>query len=177
MGATTDQARANLDESSYDIVGGVKGRRTTDNPRNQWAVWNKYSFTTGRLRGLDASVGVTINGSRQSEVVIDNGIRDRSNDLNRRYRPRIPSDYKLNLAFGYRGTFFDRRWNIRLNINNVLDEQKVMGTNTTDLYINRNTGALIASASDPLAVKTTVTNRAVRYFEPRSFRLTASTSF
>jgi iron complex outermembrane receptor protein len=176
MGRDTEAARANLDESAVDILGGVKGRRTSDTPRNVWAMWNKYTFPAGRLHGLDASVGVTVNGPRQGEVVIDNGIRDRSNDENRRYRPQIPAEYKFNLAFGYRVTLSDRRWNFRLNVNNVLDEQKIVGTNTTTMFINPATGAAVASTAAG-AQRITVANRSVRYFEPRSFRLTASTSF
>ena len=176
MGASTDAARANLDESATDVIGGVRGHRTSDTPRNQWAMWNKYTFTAGRRRGLDASVGTIVAGPRQSEVVLDNGIRSRANDENRRYRPQIPAEFKLNLAFGYRTTLGDRRWNFRVNVNNVLDDQKIVGTNSSTLFINPATGAVVASTTAG-AQRITVANRAVRYFEPRSFRATASTSF
>ncbi|MBI5690329.1 MAG: TonB-dependent receptor plug domain-containing protein [Verrucomicrobia bacterium] len=173
---TTDDARAvSLDESKATVnkVGAI-GRRTSDVPRNVWAVWNNYKFTTGRLRGFEASLGVTINGPRHGEQVIDNGLRDRSNDENRRYRPQIPMEYKINAAFAYRGDLFGRRWNIRLNLTNLLDDQKMVSTNTSTLFMNPATGALVTSTT-PGAERITVSNRAIRYFEPRSFRLSIST--
>ena len=173
---TTEDARAaGLDESKTNVTKvGAIGRRTSDVPRNVWAVWNNYRFTTGSLRGLEASLGVTLNGPRQGEQVIDNGLRDRSNDENRRYRPQIPMEYKINAALAYRGDHFGRRWNVRLNITNLLDEQKMVSTNSSTLFINPATGALVASTT-PGAERITVPNRAVRYFEPRSFRLSIST--
>jgi hypothetical protein len=173
---STEDARAvALDEAKATVskVGAI-GRRTSDVPRNVWAVWNNYKFTTGSLRGFEASLGVTFNGPRQGEQVIDNGLRDRSNDENRRYRPQIPLEYKVNAALAYRGDLFGRRWNIRLNLTNLLDEQKMVSTNTTTLFLNPATGGLVPSTT-PGAQRVTVPNRAVRYFEPRSFRLSLST--
>jgi outer membrane receptor for ferric coprogen and ferric-rhodotorulic acid len=173
---TTDDARAvGLDESKATVTKvGAIGRRTSDVPRNVWAVWNNYKFTTGRFKGFETSLGVTINGPRQGEQVIDNGLRDRSNDENRRYRPQFPIEYKLNAALAYRGDLFGRRWNIRLNIANLLDEQKMVQTNSSTLFMDPATGTLVAS-STPGAERITVSNRAIRYFEPRSFRLSIST--
>jgi outer membrane receptor protein involved in Fe transport len=83
-------------------------------------------------------------------------------------------EYKVNAALAYRGELLGRRWNLRLNITNLLDEQKMMSTNTSTLYIDPATGAAVASTS-PVARAITVQNRAIRYFEPRSFRFSAST--
>ena len=167
----------NLDESKTSAATtGAIGRRTSDVPRNQWAIWNNYKFTEGKMRGFETSLGVTFNGPRQGEQVIDNGLRDRSNDENRRYRPQIPLEYKLNTAVAYRGAIMGRKWNLRLNINNLMDQQKLTASNTTTLYMDNATGNLVASTS-PLATKITVPNRAIRYFEPRNFRFSASTSF
>jgi hypothetical protein len=173
---STDDARAlNLDESKANPASvGAIGRRTSDVPRNVWAVWNNYKFTTGKLKGLEASLGVTLNGPRHSEQVIDNGLRARTGDENRRYRPQMPMEYKVNAALAYRGDFFGRRWNVRLNVNNLLDEQKMVATNESTLYLDPATGALVASTS-PVATKLLVPNRSIRYFDPRSFRLSVST--
>jgi hypothetical protein len=173
---STDDARAlNLDESKTNATKvGAIGRRTSDVPRNVWAIWNNYKFTTGRLKGLEASLGVTLNGPRQGEQVIDNGLRSRATDENRRYRPQMPMEYKVNAALAYRGEFLGRRWNARLNLTNLLDDQKMISTNTSTLYIDPSTGALVASTS-PVARAITVSNRAIRYYEPRSFRLSLST--
>ncbi len=178
MGENVERAKAlNLDESKTDAVTvGAVGRRTSDVPRNQWAVWNNYKFSSGKLRGVEASLGVIVNGPRQGEVVIDNGLRDRSGDENRRYRPQIPMDYKLNVALAYRVKLWDANWNVRLNVNNLLDDQKIVGSNTTTLFVDPSTGALVAS-TNPVASKLVVPNRAVRYFEPRTFRLSLSTNF
>jgi outer membrane receptor protein involved in Fe transport len=178
MRVSTADARAlNLDESKTTAATtGAIGRRTSDVPRNQWAIWNNYKFSEGRMRGLETSLGVTFNGPRQGEQVIDNGLRDRSNDENRRYRPQLPIEHKLNAALAYRGLLLGRKWNLRLNINNLLDQQKVTSSNTTTLYLDNATGSLVASTS-PLATKIVVPNRAIRYFEPRNFRFSASTSF
>jgi outer membrane receptor protein involved in Fe transport len=171
----TEQAKTlSLDESKANPSVGAIGRRTSDVPRNVWAIWNNYKFTEGRLRGFEASLGVTFNGPRHSEQVIDNGLRDRSNDENRRYRPQMPLEYKVNMALAYRGTLLGRRWNMRLNVTNLLDEQKMISSNTSTLFVDPATGSLVASTS-PLAKPITVTNRAIRYFEPRSFRFSIST--
>ncbi|MBL9202506.1 MAG: TonB-dependent receptor plug domain-containing protein [Opitutaceae bacterium] len=175
--STAEALALNLDESKTSAATtGAIGRRTSDVPRNAWAIWNNYKFTEGRLRGFEASLGVTFNGPRQGEQVIDNGLRDRSNDENRRYRPQIPLEYKLNAAIAYRGLILGRKWNLRLNVNNLLDQQKLMSTNTTTLFVDNATGSLVPSTS-PLATRITVPNRAIRYFEPLSFRFSASTSF
>ncbi|MBM3851855.1 MAG: hypothetical protein FJ399_01725 [Verrucomicrobia bacterium] len=171
-----DEARAlSLDESKTNATKvGAIGRRTSDVPRNVWAVWNNYKFTTGRLKGWEASLGVTLNGPRQGEQVIDNGLRSRATDENRRYRPQLPMEYKANAAIAWRGEFLGRRWNVRLNITNLLDDQKMINTNTSTLYLDPATGATVASTS-PTARAITVSNRAIRYYEPRSFRLSLST--
>jgi hypothetical protein len=61
-------------------------------------------------------------------------------------------------------------------VSNLLDQQKLTSSNTSTLYADNATGNLVAWTS-PLATKITVPNRAIRYFEPRSLRFTASTSF
>ncbi|MFM9079050.1 MAG: hypothetical protein ACKOTE_02750, partial [Opitutaceae bacterium] len=57
---------------------------------------------------------------------------------------------------------------------NLLDDQKMVQTNASTLFINPATGALVASSTLG-AERITVPNRAVRYFDPRSFRLSIST--
>ena len=176
MGIPLEARRANPDEASYDFSGQTRGRRTLDNPRNQLSIWNKYDFTEGMLKGLDLGLGAQFNGKRQSEVLLTNGARTTEGVENIRYKPKFKPDYKLNLGLGYRLKIVDRKWNFRLNVNNVLNEQKKVATSESSLFIDPATGALVASTVAG-ARKITVPERAVRYFDPISFRLTANTSF
>ena len=176
MGVPLEARRANLDEASYDFSGQTKGRRTLDNPRNQLSVWNKYEFTTGALKGLDLGLGAQFNGQRQSEVLLTNGARTTEGVENVRYKPKFEADYKLNIGIGYRVTLAGRKWNFRANVNNLLDEQKKVATGESTLFVDPVSGALVASTVAG-ARKITVPERAVRYYEPISFRFTASVGF
>lgn len=176
MGVPLETRRTNPDEASYDFSGQTKGRRTLDNPRNQLSLWNKYAFTAGPLKGLDLGFGAQCNGQRQSEVLLTNGARTTEGVENARFKPKFKADYKLNLGLGYRTRLADRSWNFRLNVNNVLNEQKKVATGESTLFVDPTTGALIASTVAG-ALKITVPERAVRHYEPISFRLTASVGF
>lgn len=176
MGIPLEARRANPDEVSYDFSGQTRGRRTLDNPRNQLSIWNKYEFTAGRLKGLDVGVGVQFNGERQSEVLLTNGARTTEGVANIRYKPRFQADYKVNLGVGYRARIGDQRWNLRLNVNNLLDEQKKEALGESTLFIDPATGALVAPTTAG-ARQIRVPERAVRYYDPISFRLTAGMTF
>ena len=170
------QRTQNKDESSYDFSGQTKGRRTLDNPRNQFAVWNKYDFTTGALKGLNLGLGVTINGQRQSEVLLTNGARATAGAENIRYKPWFDADYKLNLGVGYVTKIGGRKWDARLNVNNLLNEQKKVATGSSTLFVDPVTGVLTASTVAGVR-KIEVPERVVRYFDPISFRFTFGTAF
>lgn len=176
MGVPLDDRRGNKDESTFNFVGQIAGARTIDNPRNQLALWNKYEFSRGALKGLNVGVGVKFNGERQSQVAINNGARNLELSENVRFKPRYAADYMVNLGVGYRRRIADRNWNFRLNVNNILNEQKKVSFGTSTLFIDPATGGPVASTTAG-AQKITVPERAVRYFEPISFRLVASTSF
>lgn len=176
MGVPVETRRANLDESSYDFSGQTVGRRTIDNPRNQLSIWNKYDFTTGVLKGLDLGLGAQFNGQRQSEVLLTNGARTTEGVENVRFKPKFKADYKLNLGLGYRATLGGRKWNFRANVNNLLNEQKKIATSESTLFIDPVSGATVASTVAG-ARKISVPERAVRYYEPISFRLTAGVQF
>jgi outer membrane receptor for monomeric catechols len=176
MGIPLEARRSNPDEASYDFSGQTRGRRTLDNPRNQLSIWSKYEFTEGRLKGFDLGLGAQFNGERQSEVLLTNGARTTEGLENIRYKPKFNADYKLNLGLGYRTRIADRKWNFRLNVNNLLNEQKKVATGESTLFVDPATGAVVASTAAG-ARKITVPERAVRYYDPISFRLTAGTSF
>lgn len=176
MGIPLETRRANLDESSHDFVGEIRGARTIDNPRNSLSLWTKYTFNDGWLRGFDASLGALYNGERQSQIAINNGARNLRGLENQRLRPRFAADTKLNLALGYRAKWGDRNWNLRLNVNNVLDEQKRVTYGASEMFINPAGGAPVASTTAG-AQRITVPERAVRYYDPISFRFTAGVQF
>jgi len=176
MGIPLADRAKNLNEASYDFSGQILGARTIDNPRNSFALWNKYTFSAGTMKGLDVGLGVTVNGPRQSQVSINNGARNLQLLENQRFKPDLAADYKLNLGVGYRTKLAGRPWNLRLNVNNLLNQQKKTVEGSSVLYINPADGALVASTVAG-AQKITVPERAVRYFEPISFRLTASANF
>jgi hypothetical protein len=176
MGVPLEQRRGNKDESTFDFVGQIKGARTIDNPRNQLGFWNKYEFSQGALKGLNLGAGVNYNGTRQSEVVINNGARNLALQENVRLKPHFAADYKVNLGVGYRRKLSERTWNFRLNVNNVLNEQKKVTYGSSTLFIDPATGGTVASTTAG-AQKITVPERAVRYYEPISYRLTVSTQF
>lgn len=176
MGVPLEERRGNRDESTYSFVGQIAGARTIDNPRNQVALWNKYEFSQGAMKGLNLGVGVNYNGERQSEIAINNGARNLKLVENVRFKPRFSADYKVNLGIGYRRRIADRNWNFRLNVNNVLNEQKKVSYGASTLFIDPATGGTVPSTTAG-AQRISVPERAVRYFEPISFRLVAGTTF
>jgi hypothetical protein len=177
MGIPLDTRRANLDESSYSFVGAIKGVRLIDNPRNIVGMWNKYTFLSGPMKGLDLGLGVSWSASRQAEVLITNGLRSNIAGVeNIRRKPRFPAHYTLNAGIGYRTRLSGRPVSVRLNVNNLLNDQKDEALGSSVLYINPATGTTVASTTAG-AKQITVPERARLFFAPISFRLTASTSF
>ena len=79
-------------------------------------------------------------------------------------------------AIDARRKLSERTWNFRLNVNNVLNEQKKVTYGSSTLFIDPATGGTVASTTAG-AQKITVPERAVRYYEPISYRLTVSTQF
>lgn len=57
--AVTRENRANL-----------LGQRTSNVPRHQFSVWNRYRVRTGRLQGLAAGVGVAYKGNRRGNTSV-----------------------------------------------------------------------------------------------------------
>lgn len=177
MGIPLETRRANLNEASYDFSGSTRGVRTIDVPEHQVATWNRYNFTEGRLKGWDLGLGVTWRAARQSTVLLDNGARGTASRPNTRLKPDYPADTKLNLAVGYRRVIAGRSWRFQLNVNNLLDDQKDESFGTSTLFINPATGGTVDPATFVGAQEIKVPERAVIYFAPLSFRLSASTTF
>ena len=177
MGVPLETRRANLNEASYDFSGQIKGARTSDNPRNTIALWNNWKLPSDSFfRGFELGTGVTWTSQRQSEVTINNGARDLKLSENVRFKPQFPEHYTYNAAIGWRGTWLSRKWNVRLNVNNLLNDQKDVAYGKSTLFIDPTTGATVASTTAG-AQKITVPERVSRYFDPISFRLSVGLQF
>jgi len=159
MGFTTEQARqANLDESSVDFEAGVKGVRLIDNPEHSANLWNKYTFRDGALKGFDVGLGINWFGSRQAEAAIDNGLRLRTTG---RFKANFSQRIVVNTGFGHRRKIGGRDWNFRLNINNLLDDQK-----DERIVFNGIVGTV-----------TNAPSRSVVYYNPRTWQFSAGVKF
>ena len=159
MGFTTQQAlAANLDESAVDFTAGVQGVRLIDNPEHSANIWNKYTFTDGALKGWDVGLGINWFGSRQAEAAIDNGLRRR---VNGRFKADFAQRFVVNTGLGHKRRIAGRDWNFRLNINNLLDDQK-------DERIVYN-GIVGTSTAAPA--------RSVVYYNPRTWQFSVGTKF
>lgn len=177
MGVPLEDRRGNADESSFDFSGTTVGVRTIDAPEHQFATWNRYTFTEGRLKGFDVGLGLTWRAARQSTVLLDNGARGTGSRPNTRLKPDYPDDTKLNLALGYRTRFANRDWRLQLNVYNLLDDRKDQAFGNSTLFINPANGNTVDPATFAGAQQITVPERATIYFAPLSFRLSASTTF
>jgi iron complex outermembrane receptor protein len=159
MGFTTEQAlAANLDESSVDFDAGVKGVRLIDNPEHSANIWNKYTFTDGALKGWDFGLGINWFGSRQAEAAIDNGLRRR---VTGRFKADFAQRFVVNTGIGHKRRIAGRDFNFRLNINNLLDDQK----DERIVY----TGIVGTSTNAPA--------RSVVYYNPRTWQFSVGTKF
>jgi outer membrane receptor protein involved in Fe transport len=176
MGAALEDRAANPDESSYSIASAVAGARTIDVPEHQVATWNKYTFTEGKLKGLDLGLGITWKNERQAQVAIDNGLRTNASRENTRTKPYYPADTKVNAAIGYRFNLGETSWRVQLNLNNVLSDNEDVAYDESILYINPTTGTTVPSTT-PGAQQITVPERARIVYKPFTYRLTATMSF
>ncbi|HRE04016.1 MAG TPA: TonB-dependent receptor plug domain-containing protein [Opitutaceae bacterium] len=175
MGVPLETRRNNKDESSYDFSGSAAGVRTIDAPTYSFNLWNRYEFTSGRLKGLDVGLGFQWRNERQSEVILTNAAATRTGD-NQRFKPPYPTDLKVNGALGYRTRIADHPVRFQFNVYNLMDDQKDEAFGSSLLYINPATGATVTSTTAG-AQQVTVPERAVIRYNPISFRLSATVSF
>jgi iron complex outermembrane recepter protein len=175
MGIPLETRQGNLDESSYSFTGQVSGIRTIDTPEHSFNMWNRYEFTSGRLRGWDVGLGINWRNERQSEQLITNGLDARSGLANQRFRPPYKADTKLNGALGYRTRIGGKNVRFQLNVYNLLDDQKDEALGSSVLTVDA-VGATVAPGTAGSRT-ITVPERAVLYYAPIAFRLTASVAF
>ena len=140
---------------------GVNGIDISFVPQDNLALWNKYSFTHGALDNLEIFGGVTWAG----EAVTSSPVGGQNVRANYFRTPPAAERYEVGAGLGYRFEWRDARWNLRLNINNLLD----------DTY---DASYMTYNETDPLTGEPfTEKRRWERYYPGTTFRLTLMASF
>ena len=94
---------------------------TNDQPRFSFRIWNKYTFRDGPLDGMDIGVGVRWSDRRFAQFGLD------------QFTARIvPDRLTLDAAMGYQVELPRGSLNLRLNISNLLNDDKVYGYALTE---------------------------------------------
>ena len=140
---------------------GVNGIDISFVPQDNLALWNKYSFTDGTLDNLEIFGGVTWAG----EAVTSTPLGGRQMRANYFRTPPTAERYEVGAGLGYRFELRDVRWNLRLNINNLLDDTydaNYITYNETDPF-----------TGEPFTEK----RRWERYYPGTTFRLTLMANF
>ena len=140
---------------------GVNGIDISFVPQDNLALWNKYTFNDGALENLEIFGGVTWAG----EAVTSTPLGGQQMRANYFRTPPTAERYEAGAGLGYRFEWRNVRWNLRLNINNLLDD-------TYDAsYVTYN-------ETDPFTgVQFTEKRRWERYYPGTSFRLTLRANF
>ena len=140
---------------------GVNGIDISFVPQDNLALWNKYSFTDGALDDLEIFGGVTWAGEAVTSTPLG-GQQVRANYFR---TPPTAERYEVGAGLGYRFELRDVRWNLRLNINNLLDDTydaSYITYNETDPF-----------TGEPFTEK----RRWERYYPGTTFRLTLMANF
>ncbi|MCD8483085.1 MAG: TonB-dependent receptor [Verrucomicrobia bacterium] len=95
----------------------LESRLNNDTPEFTFRLWNKYTFRDGPLEGFDIGVGVSWSDRREATLSAD----DQGS-----YKV-IPDRTSVSLALGYKRNFSNFDLNLRLNISNLLNDDKVYG--------------------------------------------------
>ncbi len=143
------------DVSPTDLVGGLEGVSLYTGAEDAASLWTRYDFSEGVLKGINAGIGVIYTGPQPTSISI--GGNDLASNLYR--TPDTPERYRVNSALRYSWDWNDRLFSLRLNVYNLLDDQK---------------GQAIVNYIDngiPLKRRTDV------YYTPRSYRLTLTVDF
>lgn len=96
-------------------------RLNNDTPEYSFRVWNKYTFRESFLEGLDIGIGVRWTDRREASF----GFTD---DPSFKV---IPDRLTVDLGVGYRREIWGEEVNLRLNVSNLLDDDKVYGYSYT----------------------------------------------
>jgi hypothetical protein len=96
-------------------------RLNNDTPEYSFRIWNKYTFRDSFLEGLDIGLGVRWTDRREASF----GFTDAPS-----YKI-TPDRLSVDLALGYKLMLGEQELNLRVNVNNLLDDDKVYGYSYT----------------------------------------------
>ena len=138
------------------LTGGIQGLNLYTGPEDTFSIFTKYSFLEGRVKGLEGSLGVTYSGPAATSIAVGGA------DLaeNRFGTPPTPERWNVNLGVTYKFNWGEYNWDVRLNIFNLLDDQK------GESYIEYEN-----DLGEP------VYRRTLQYYTPRNFRLSLGVRF
>ena len=116
------------DTSTWQGINWGKGLPMDDTPEHQFTAWANYSFTEGSLKGLTFGLGGYHESPRLYLSGLTHGggqqITDASgNPVNLRTMPR--SNFDLMVRYSFK--LAERDASLQLNVNNLLDDQKMYG--------------------------------------------------
>ena len=114
-------------------------------------------YDQGPIKGFETTLGVTYTGPAATSIPI--GGLDLAENLYG--TPPTPDRWSVNLGFIYKFNFSEYNWDVRLNIFNLLDDQK--GESFTEY--------------EDILYGQPVYRRTVQYYAPRSFRLSLGLRF
>ncbi|MCH6259090.1 TonB-dependent receptor plug domain-containing protein [Puniceicoccaceae bacterium K14] len=125
------------------------------------SIFQKYSFLEGKLKGLELNMGTSYIGPAATSVPIGGpGLLE-----NLYQTPETKERYIVNAGITYKWRTEKRNYDFRLTVSNLLDDQKGETTASYDVF-------------DPDGTfNRTELRRTVKYYAPRSFRFTVSTTF
>ena len=144
------------DVPTSSLVGGIQGLNLYNGPEDTASLFTKYSFLEGAIKGLEASLGVTWTGPAQTSVAVGG-----TNLAENRFgTPPTPDRFVVNAGLTYKWRWGEGSYVARLNIYNLLDDQK---------------GESYIDYTDDHGVN--VPRRTVLYYAPRSFRMSVGVFF
>lgn len=137
---------------------GINGLDLSFVPEWNFSLWNKFSFSEGRLEGLELLAGARYSGEAPTSVAIGD-----ANSTNNRYpSPPIKERVVFDAGFNYSFDWLEVRWRLGVKIDNLLDDQ-----------ISEN----IITYADLDNPGETQTRRSRVRYNPRTWRLTLTASF
>jgi iron complex outermembrane receptor protein len=115
---TTQEA---IDEGILPSIGWDDSRLNNDTARYTFRIWNKYTFREGFLENFDIGLGVRWTDRREVQFSFDDNPSFKI----------IPDRLAVDLAFGYLIPIGSNELNVRVNISNLLNDDKVYGYQQT----------------------------------------------
>lgn len=116
------------DSSTWTGVGFGYGEKQDDTPAHQASLWANYQFTDGAMQGWSFGLGGNYESPREYQSGITHGGGQRITDKNGNIVVlKTPARYTYNLMVRYAFKLSDHDASVQLNVNNLLDDQKLYG--------------------------------------------------